>query len=162
MRSRGAVRCRTEPGRWLRFLRPWFAAWVAVGGAAIAEEEGGDEEAPAEKPAAARVDQGFEVSDLAFPENVARPCNEGGAWLPVDVEFKATGGRTVQALLEGDVGEPRERATTRQWVEVSPGAPRRAWLYLRVPPGERLGAVRFEVKSAAGAVVRRGNSDWSV
>ncbi|MBI4601934.1 MAG: hypothetical protein HY721_08225 [Planctomycetes bacterium] len=98
-----------------------------------------------------------EVTEVHFPEAIARNLPGRGAWLPAYVELKAARGQAETVAIEATVEKDRDvtyRETLR--FEVAPGAPRRAWVYFRVSPGEGIQTLRLEARSAAGAVIHRG------
>jgi hypothetical protein len=90
---------------------------------------------------AAKGDAPVEVVAQKFPEPLARGQAEGTAWLPYYVELKARRDRPVQvelkiSVLNIDQQAATEIFTARRRVEVPPGAPTRAWLYVRHDGGE--------------------------
>lgn len=101
-----------------------------------------------------------EVRQVWFPEEIGRSLHEGGGWLPVYVELDCLSGEAEAVLLEASVFVDRKPAfRTRQWVEVAPGAPRRAWCYVLGFPGELQQRATFEVRTPGGEPIRRGD-EW--
>ncbi len=67
-----------------------------------------------------------EVIDIHFPEGASRLLEKRGSWLPVYVELKSLTSRTETVIVEGSVSANKKLAfSTRERIEVSPGAPTR-------------------------------------
>ena len=77
--------------------------------------------------------------EVQFFEELAQVLPLRGGWLPVYVELNSTDGSTSSVRIEGSVetGFPRlvKYRCVRQ-LDVSPGAPTRHWIYLRVSESE--------------------------
>jgi hypothetical protein len=119
---------------------------VLARGAASAEEKDSAEERPG-----AAVD----VPDMFFPEGVARNLSPAGGWLPVYLELKALSRAPEKVTIEAGVtGDRKKGFTVRETIDVLPGAPRRAWVYLRAGgQGPETGSI--EVRTAQGVTVAR-------
>jgi len=108
--------------------------------------------------------QPVEVLDIKFPETLAQNLPRTGGWIPVYIELRSTTGRTETVVLEGTVTfDGKKRFTTTREVEVSAGAPRRAWLELRAAPDEGMEqqVATVEVRNRAGDTIRR-SQPWSL
>jgi hypothetical protein len=118
-----------------------------------------DEEADEENDGASRAP--VKVEEISFPENIGRNLMEhGGCWLPVYVEFKATSREAQSVLLQGTVqSDGTASFSRREKVEVAPGAPVRAWIYLRTAAG-RSQTATLDVRTASGATLARRR--WTV
>ncbi|MEM7235592.1 MAG: hypothetical protein AAF517_25690, partial [Planctomycetota bacterium] len=127
---------------------------IAMLGRLFAQDEaGGDENLTLDSVEVTRVD---------FPEAVGRSIGPEGSWVPVYLELRSRGDRTELVEIEGVVRptEKGQRFTTKTQVEVSPGAPKRAWVYLRVEPGVESQRATIEVR-ARGRIIRTGDR-WDV
>ena len=109
-----------------------------------------------------RPPTGVEVLDVKFFENLGKSLSNDGAWLPVYVELRTTSKQTETVLLEGSLGSRETQPfVAREWVDVSPGAPRRAWLYLRAVPEVIQAVATVEIRARSGGVIRTGDR-WTV
>ncbi len=141
------MRCRIDgvrPG-WM-FARAWLL-WLGTAGSfsiTTAQDAPGDGSPT------------VEVVEVFFAEEAARLLGKQGSWLPVYVELKARTSQTETVVIEGLVGS-RKKATfvTKQRLEVSPGAAKRCWVYLRIGPSELTQEARVEIRSASGGVFHR-------
>ncbi len=103
-----------------------------------------------------------EVLDIDFPQRIAGNLPSSGGWLPAYVELRTSSRESQTVVLEGSVTEQQKKTfVTRERIEVAPGAPRRAWVNLRVGPTEQIESARIDIRSLGGAVVGRGGP-WSV
>jgi hypothetical protein len=84
-----------------------------------------------------------ELVNAFFPDDLAQHLPANGGWLPLYVELRARGDKPENVTLEAVVQRTTDKEKviieyeTRSRFEVPPGqAPRRAWLYVWVKPGE--------------------------
>lgn len=107
----------------------------------------------------------IESLDIKFFEEVAGGLVARPAWLPIYVEMALASGPSrkvqVEATVSASIG-PRERNVfrARREIEVTPGAPTRAWLYVRVDPTESSQSVHLAVQTPGGA--QAANRSWPI
>ena len=129
-------------------------------------QEGGEGDRRKPKDGGDDLPRVVKVDDVTFPEQTAQLVGPQGAWLPVYVELSSLSGKPEQVVIEGTVFASRSAVQFRtvKKVEVAPGAPQRAWIYLRVGPQDNSGqslSLSVEVRSAAGAVLWR-RQPWPI
>ena len=148
----------------IRFLSALCWTIVAFGVSSVGRElaaQDGDP-APETAPAPERL-SAVEVTHVKFPEAIARELRTHGGWLPIYLELECRGDRAETVTVETKV-TPRQElgqpvVSTAQF-EVAPGAPRRAWVYVRAEPRGEAQEASLEVKSR-GQIVRTGDR-WTL
>lgn len=156
---------KAEPRRAARAAFPWLLLLAVLGfaesarlpvisaqqgvvaGDLGAEQEGGPRESTNDR----EPDGGFPVvaRRVRFPDEVARHLDEGGGWLPVSIELETTASETVTVEIVGEVypaNDPVPIFETRRTVDVSPGAPKRTWIYLLAEHGVAIQSARIELR----------------